>query len=225
MKNKFLEYCSNNKYQQNNKQIEALDLIINFSEKTSASKNKFLRFFKGNHEILGFYLHGDVGVGKTMLLIFFFNNLKIPKLRLHFNEFMLNFHDFRHDYKIQGKDNSIKSFVKKLKEKTDLIYLDEFQVTNIVDAMILGKLFENIFKKKIKILITSNTEIDNLYKEGLQREQFLPFINIIKKFCTEHKLVIDQDYRKSVSSKLERFFYPVNERTSFQINQIFKYKK
>ena len=88
--------------------------------------------------------------------------------------------------------------------------------------MILGKLFKTIFKENIKILITSNTKIEKLYEDGLQRDQFLPFIDIIKKFCIEHELIIDQDYRKSITSKLERFFYPANEQTSFQLNQIFR---
>ena len=222
MKNQFLKYCSNNKFQQNKEQIKTLDLIISLYNQSNFLKNIFLKFFNKSDKKIGFYLHGGVGVGKTMLLNFFFNCLKVPKKRMHFNEFMINFHDFRHSYKIKKKDNSIEIFVKKLKEKTDLIYLDEFQVTNIVDAMILGKLFETIFKENIKVLITSNIKINNLYKGGLQREQFLPFISILKKYCIEHELVIDLDYRKSITSKLERFFYPVNEKTSFQISQIFR---
>lgn len=222
MKNQFLEYCSSKGFQKNNEQIKTLNLIISFYKQSSASKNKFLNFFNKTDKKLGFYLHGGVGVGKTMLFNFFFNNLKVPKKRMHFNEFMISFHDFRHDYKLQKKNNSIESFVKKLKKKIDLIYLDEFQVTNIVDAMILGKLFETIFKENIKILITSNIKIKDLYKGGLQREQFTPFIYTIKKFCIEHELNINQDYRKSGSFKLERFFYPVSEQTSFQISQIFR---
>ena len=221
MKNIFLKYCSNNKFQLNKKQINALDLVISFYRQSSFSFF-FFKFFSKKNDKLGFYLHGDVGVGKTMLLNFFFDRIKSPKQRIHFNEFMINFHNFRHDSKIKKKNNSIASFVKNLKEKIDLLYLDEFQVTNIVDAMILGKLFETIFKEKIKILITSNIKIEDLYKDGLQKEQFLPFINIIKKFCIEHELIIDQDYRKSGDSKLERFFYPVNEETSFQISQILR---
>ena len=222
MKNQFLKYCSNNEFQQNEEQIKTLDLVISFYKQSSTSNNKFFKFFTKTDKKLGFFLHGDVGVGKTMLLNFFFDHLKIPKQRTHFNEFMISFHDFRHSYKLHGKVNSIEAFVKKLKEKADLIYLDEFQVTNIVDAMIVGKLFETIFKNNIKILTSSNLKIKDLYKDGLQREQFLPFIYTIKKFCIEHELVINQDYRKSGTSKLERFFYPVNEQTSFQISQIFR---
>ena len=99
-------------------------------------------------EKLCFYLHGKVGVGKTMLLNFVYDRSKIKKYRQHFNEFMINFHDFRHEKK---DNNSIRAFVKKLKKKYDLIYLDEFQVSNIVDAMILGKLFEVIFEENITV--------------------------------------------------------------------------
>ena len=93
---------------------------------------------------------------------------------------MLGFHDFVHEQKEKNEENVINQFVKNLKSKALLVYFDEFQVTNIVDAMILGKLFEQIFKEDIKIILTSNTKISELYKEGLQREQFLnnlPLLN------------------------------------------------
>ena len=157
-----------------------------------------------------------------MILNFFFDQLALPKQRMHFNEFMINFHNFRHNSKLQKKDNSIRAFVKNLKKNIDIIYLDEFQVTNIVDAMILGKLFETIFEENIKVLISSNIKIQDLYKDGLQREQFLPFIKIIKKFCVEHQLLINQDYRKSEKTKLERFFSPLNEETTFHVSQMFR---
>ena len=221
MKKQFLDYCLNNKFQQNQAQIKTLELLINFN-KTSSFKKKLFKLFTKSDQKLGFYLHGDVGVGKTMLLKFFFDRLKTPKQRMHFNEFMIYFHDFRHMCKIKGKDNTIEMFVKNLKKKADIIYLDEFQVTNIVDAMILGKLFENIFRENIKILISSNIKIDDLYKDGLQREQFLPFIKIIKKNCIEHFLFINEDYRKSGQTKLDRYFYPLNSQTTFQVNQIFR---
>jgi cell division protein ZapE len=221
LKKEFLYYCTSNKFEQNTKQIKTLELLINFY-KSNFSNNILLNIFRKKNKKLGFYLHGDVGVGKTMILDFFFNKLNMPKLRIHFNEFMINFHNFRQFKKNQGKDNSLEGFVRNLKKKADFIYLDEFQVTNIVDAMILGKIFEIIFKNNIKVLISSNIKIEDLYKDGLQRDQFLPFINIIKNFCIEHELIINQDYRKSDQLKLERFFFPLNEKTIFKVNQIFR---
>tara|TARA_B110000967_G_scaffold177512_1_gene191672 strand:- start:169 stop:1263 length:1095 start_codon:yes stop_codon:yes gene_type:complete len=221
MKNKFLKFCLDQKFQQNEKQIKVLDSLIKFYNIESFVKKILTKFFISEKKI-GFYLQGGVGVGKTMLLNFFFDNLKTKKQRKHFNEFMIEFHDFRHNYKLLGKDNSINAFVKYLKKKANIIYLDEFQVTNIVDAMILGKLFEAIFKENIKVLISSNVKIKDLYKDGLQRDQFIPFINIIKMFCIEYELIIDQDYRKLGISKLERFFYPITSQTFFRVSSIFR---
>ena len=116
-----------------------------------------------------------------MILDNFYSFINVSKQRWHFNEFMIEFHDFRHN----NKNNSISAFVKKLK-KYNLIYLDEFQVTNIVDAAILGKLFEKIFSENIQILISSNIKVDDLYKDGLQREQFFAFYKSYKrKFDTK----------------------------------------
>ena len=143
----------------------------------------------------------------------------MKKQRQHFNEFMISFHDFRHEKK---DDSTIKTFVKKIKEKYDLLYLDEFQVTNIVDAMILGKLFEIIFEEKIKIIITTNTKLNDLYKDGLQREQFLPFIKIIENFSIQKELFIENDYRTKNDEKFKEIFSPLNEKTSFRINQRFR---
>ena len=170
----------------------------------------------------GFYLQGDVGVGKTMILNFFFDQVDERKLRKHFNEFMLNFHDFFHERKEKNEENIINQFVKDLKSKASLIYFDEFQVTNIVDAMILGKLFDQIFKEDIKIIVTSNTKISELYKDGLQRDQFKPFIKIMEDQSIEHELKIEDDYRKSSDNQKQRYFYPLNEETNFKINKFFR---
>jgi cell division protein ZapE len=88
--------------------------------------------------------------------------------------------------------------------------------------MILGKLFETIFSENIKILISSNIEIDNLYKDGLQRERFMPFISLIKKHSLQKELIIDEDYRRIGSDKLQRAFSPINEKNTFKINQLFR---
>ena len=157
-----------------------------------------------------------------MILNFFFDQLDKRKIRKHFNEFMLNFHDFAHERKENSEENIINLFVKDLKSKASLIYFDEFQVTNIVDAMILGKLFDQIFKENIKIIVTSNTKISELYKDGLQRDQFIPFIKIMQDQSLEHELKIEDDYRKLNDNQVQRYFYPLNQETNFKINKFFR---
>ena len=215
LQDSFEEFCRQNKFEINSQQKEIIYLL----EKFLTHKETFLSSFFQKKEKFCFYLYGNVGVGKTMLLNFVYDRLEMKKQRQHFNEFMISFHDFRHEKK---DDNTIKTFVKKIKEKYDLLYLDEFQVTNIVDAMILGKLFEIIFEEKIKIIITTNTKLNDLYKDGLQREQFLPFVKIIENFSIQKELLIENDYRTINDEKFKEIFSPLNEKTSFRINQRFR---
>ena len=219
----FIEHCKKNNLEINSNQ---LDLIKELNQFYNLNFNKsFLKkIFSKKNLKPGFYLQGDVGVGKTMILNFFYESLKSKKKRLHFNEFMISFHDFVFQNKKDKKENVIDQFVSKIKKKYELIYLDEFQVTNIVDAMILGNLFKKIFDENIKVLFSSNVKINNLYKDGLQRDQFLPFIKIIKDKCYQEKLSIDEDYRKSQSNKDKRFFYPLNETTNFKVNKFYRQK-
>ena len=88
--------------------------------------------------------------------------------------------------------------------------------------MILGKLLEQIFKENIKISLTSNTKISELYKDGLQRDQFKPFIKIMEKNSVKLELKIEDDYRKSNENQKQRYFYPHNQETNFKLNKFFK---
>ena len=200
----FIFYCNNQDLEINPNQIAVIKKLEQYYQNNFQS---FIsKIFSKQSSKKGFYLFGDVGVGKTMILNFFYNQIEEKKIRQHFNEFMLSFHDFVHQRKDKNEENVINQFVKDLKSKASLIYFDEFQVTNIVDAMILGKLFDQIFKEDIKIIVTSNTKISDLYKDGLQRDQFKPFIKIMREQSIEHELNIDDDYRKSNNSELQRYF-------------------
>ena len=141
----FLKYCKEKNLEVNINQVNLINELNHFYNLNF--DKPFLKkiFYKKNFKT-GFYLQGDVGVGKTMILNFFYENLKFTKQRLHFNEFMINFHDFVFQNKKDKKENVIDKFVNKIKKKYELIYLDEFQVTNIVDAMILGNLFIGLKK-------------------------------------------------------------------------------
>ena len=217
----FQNHCKKNNLEINFNQLNLINELNNFYN-LNFNKSFLKKIFSKDSSKPGFYLHGDVGVGKTMVLNFFFDQVGESKLRKHFNEFMLNFHDFFHERKEKNEENIINQFVKDLKSKASLIYFDEFQVTNIVDAMILGKLFDQIFKEDIKIIVTSNTKILELYKDGLQRDQFKPFIKIMEDQSIEHELKIEDDYRKSNDNQKQRYFYPLNEETNFKINKFFR---
>ena len=218
LEKKFIEFCSNKKLEINQNQIEIINTLENF-QNSNFDRSFLNSFFKKNTK-LGFYLHGDVGVGKTMILDFFFKQLEIKKIKVHFNEFMISFHDFM--FENDKKDKALDIFVKKLRNKAKLLFFDEFQVTNIVDAMILGRLFEKIFEKKICVLFSSNIKINDLYKDGLQRDQFLPFLKILKENSIEKELSINEDYRINKKDILNRFLSPINETTNFKLNKFFR---
>ena len=217
---KFVTYCYEQELEVNTNQIEVVKKLEKYFQNNF--KSFFSELFSKQSLKKGFYLYGDVGVGKTMILNFFFNQVDEKKIRQHFNEFMLRFHDFVHEQKEKNSENVINQFVQNLKSKASLIYFDEFQVTNIVDAMILGKLFDQIFKEDIKIIVTSNTKISELYKDGLQRDQFKPFIKIMEDQSIEHELKIEDDYRKSNDNQQQRYFYPLSQETNFKINKFFR---
>ena len=221
LKKLFLNHCKTKGLEMNNNQIITIETINKFNQ-NNFDYNFFINLFAKKENIPGFYLQGDVGVGKTMILNFFYENFNETKHRLHFNEFMINFHDFIFQNKNNEKGNTIDKFVTKLKRKYKLIYLDEFQVTNIVDAMMLGSLFKKIFDENIKVIFSSNVKINDLYKDGLQREQFIPFIKIMKKKCVEQTLTIKEDYRKSQNKNNDNYLFPLSEITSFKINKLFR---
>ena len=133
---------------------------------------------------------------------------------------MVNFHDYI--FQNKDKENGVTNFVKDLSNKVEILYFDEFQVTNIVDAMILGKLFERIFNENIKVIFSSNININDLYKNGLQRDQFIPFLKILENNCTELELNIEEDYRATKNVNLSRFLSPIDNSSNFKFNKFFR---
>ncbi|WP_051908838.1 cell division protein ZapE [Candidatus Odyssella acanthamoebae] len=126
--------------------------------------------------LLGCYIWGDVGRGKTYLMDLFFNNTPLHKKgRYHFTSFMQKIHQL-----LSQKKGDILAVAKQLRKDHDLICLDEFQVTEIADAMILARLFESLFAQGIHFVTTSNIKPDDLYKDGLHFDRFSPFIKVLK---------------------------------------------
>lgn len=153
-------------------------------------------WFSKPKPVPGLYLWGGVGRGKSMLMDLFHAQAPVKAMRVHFHEFMGRVQD-RLNTARKRKDvsNPIFPVAKQFAAEAKLICFDEFQVTQIADAMILAGLFEDLFKRGVTVVATSNRHPDDLYKNGLNRHLFLPFIEVLKQQTEVFELTSDRDYR------------------------------
>ena len=177
-------------------------------------------WFKKRSPIKGLYIWGSVGVGKTWLMDLFFNSVTTKhKTRLHFHDFMQEMHDQLQRF--QGSSDPLKKIASQFARHTKILCFDEFYVSDIGDAMILGNIFEAFFKEKIIIVATSNVIPDQLYKDGLQRARFMPAISLIKKHMTVLHLPTTRDYRLRELEEAGIFFSPLTDKTHQKIEKLF----
>lgn len=141
----------------------------------------------------GLYVWGSVGRGKTYLMDLFFEYITQPKSRYHYYHFMQMIHTSLRQ--IKDQENPLAIIAKDIAKTTKILCLDEFFVVDITDAMLLAKLIDNLFKENVYLVTTSNCIPDVLYKNGLQRERFLPTIELIKTRMNVVALDSDTDYR------------------------------
>ncbi|MEI2299221.1 cell division protein ZapE [Ensifer sp. MJa1] len=172
------------------------------SRKTNALGWLFASRKKDHPPVKGLYIHGGVGRGKTMLMDLFFDTVPIQrKRRAHFHEFMADVHEriFKHRQKLKNGETKqadpIPPVASELFGEARLLCFDEFTVTDIADAMILGRLFGELFAKGCVLIATSNVAPDDLYRDGLNRGLFLPFIDLLKANTEIISLDTDTDYR------------------------------
>lgn len=153
-------------------------------------------WFSKPKPVRGLYLWGGVGRGKSMLMDVFFALSPVPAKRVHFHEFMGRVQDGLTQARQQkGVTNPIIPVARQFAKEAQLICFDEFQVTQIADAMILAGLFEEMFARGVTVVATSNRHPDELYKNGLNRHLFLPFIELLKERCDVFELASARDYR------------------------------
>ncbi len=205
------------------------------------SSRKADTFSSQNTAPVGLYLYGDVGRGKSMLMDLFIETCPIKaKKRVHFHAFMRDVH--RSLFKLreqdkqntterkkvpqplatQGQDPFIPVLAQQISQEAWLLCFDEFHVTNIADAMILGRLFQELFRLGVIIVATSNCPPDALYKDGLQRERFLPFIALFKQNMDVLQLESPTDYRTMGLKGKTVYFHPLTSETSKKFQALFR---
>lgn len=163
-----------------------------------------------DHKLTGLYIYGGVGRGKSMLMDLFFETAPIhPKRRVHFHAFMAEVHVGVHIARESNVPDPIRMVAEEIAEGAVLLCFDELQVTDITDAMILGRLFEALFMRGVVVVATSNRPPDDLYKDGLNRALFVPFIEMLTHRMDVHELDGPTDFRQGRLATEQRYFAPL----------------
>lgn len=196
---------------------------------------RLLRWFGNNKSApKGIYLHGGVGRGKSMLMDLFYMTIPITsKKRVHFHEFMLDIHaqlKSWHEFSVRERAQQgfrasdadpIPSIARKIADTSMLLCFDEFQVTDIADAMVLTRLFTELFAQGVVVVTTSNRPPDDLYKNGLNRQRFVPFIQQIRDKFEIISLEGPIDYRYNRLKGAQTYYFPVNQATTDELSATF----
>lgn len=199
------------------------ELLAKLDKKRLSRKSSSLGWLfgkKANEPIKGLYIWGDVGRGKSMLMDMFFEMLPHKrKRRAHFNDFMQDAQERIHNHREAFKrgetsqEDPIPTIALTLAEEASVLCFDEFTVTDIADAMILGRLFEAMFAEGVVVVATSNVQPKNLYTNGLNRKIFLPFIDLLTENVEIFNLDARTDFRLEKLDQAPVYYVPLNSKT------------
>ena len=170
----------------------------------------------------GIYLWGGVGRGKSMMMDLFVESLDVPVRRVHFHAFMQEIHAGLHAARAQNVQDALAPVAAKVISEVRCLAFDEMQITDITDAMIVGRLFEALMKAGVAIVTTSNRVPDDLYKNGLNRQLFLPFIALLKEKMAVVEMASPTDYRQNRLAGEKVWFAPSNDASRAVIQSIWE---
>lgn len=207
--------------------VDRLQQLYNNLLIPDVPKGLLSKWFGGNDSdayIRGLYLWGGVGRGKSMLMDMFYHSLSnIPKKRVHFHGFMLEVHAAIHHYRQQDDADPLMRVANDIIRDYRVLCFDELQVHDIADASILARLFGALFEAGLVIIFTSNRPPNELYLNGLQRERFVPFINLVESSMNVVEIMSEKDYRQGRVAAIEqRYITPANKDTTTQLHHLFE---
>ena len=209
--------------------LESQILQSRLARKSSSLGWLFARNTGAQQRIKGLYIYGDVGRGKTMLMdLFFESSPVVRKRRAHFHEFMLDAHErifaLRQKMKVgelEGED-PIRLTAAQLAQEAWLLCFDEFHVTDIADAMILGRLFGQLFERGVVVVATSNVAPDDLYKDGLNRALFVPFIHLLEERMDVVHLGARTDFRLEKLGGMPVWYVPADAKADAALDDAWR---
>jgi cell division protein ZapE len=170
----------------------------------------------------GLYLWGGVGRGKSMMMDLFVSCLDLPCRRVHFHAFMQEIHANLHAARKRGVEDALAPVADAVAADIKLLAFDEMQITDITDAMIVGRLFEKLFVAGVVVVTTSNRAPSELYKHGINRQLFLPFIKLIEVNLNAHELVSPTDYRQDRLAGSPVYFTPNDSAAQSQLGSLWQ---
>ncbi|GGL80220.1 cell division protein ZapE [Wenxinia marina] len=195
-------------------------IVAELADSRPAKRSLFGR--RQPEPVKGLYLWGGVGRGKSMLMDLAFAEVDVPKERQHFHAFMQRVHRGMTEARKRGVDDAIKPVAEDIAEGVRFLAFDEMQITDITDAMIVGRLFQRLFDAGVTVVTTSNRPPDDLYKDGLNRQIFLPFIQLLKERMEVVEIGAGADHRQGRGGDDRRYFTPLGADARSAMNAVWQ---